>query len=421
MTIKSKPPLKINTIYGLLSAKDIHASRVPDGWETHLRGYWGYRRKENAFTAFRENIPVLRSTDGHVGLEVEIEDVSFTLDSKASPDWLIQNDGSLRNHGREFVSHILHASDVRSSLASLYLFLSSCLGKKPSFSWRTSIHVHLDVGDLTTAELGNLILLYTVFESSLFRFSCEDRKKSVFCVPLTRTLLTNDINLLLNDTGNGNDITPTLFERWSKYSALNIGRLRDLGTMEFRHLNGEWDAGKVALWVDLILALKEASVRLSRGCITDYIKEMNTFSNYADFQRLVFRGLTTVLPNTYSMKQELSTGFSFAKECLINNHPLFYPQHQFPKNSGVSAFVLRTKEEAAAYWLKQKAKQGEKKSLSTMSFDEVSALVGEVTGVPPVSTGMAINVPPPTASLGSINQSVNAWWQDEIVPYVPPN
>ena len=180
-----------------------------------------------------------------VGIEVEIENVAHHAANAGNPNraWSIIDDGSLRNGGREFVSRPIMASSA--PLVLEYLF-KHYLSDNCCFSPRTSVHVHLNMLDFTKAQVYDYVLLYSIFERLFYRFTGRGRMKNIYCVPLVdTTLLTNLVEKTIDDG------------MWSKYTGLNLLPILRYGTVEFRHMHGSSDVGKLAVWINLICKLKE--------------------------------------------------------------------------------------------------------------------------------------------------------------------
>jgi len=189
-----------------------------------------------------------------VGIEVEVENAQDTS-TPNSGAWIPTADGSLRNGGVEFISQPMPAKYAPHILQEL---LQDTLKKDSCFSPRTSIHVHLNMQDLATEKVVDIILLYACIEPLLYKFTGRGRAKNIYCVPLF------DTNLL---TFMATEDLVTSTEKWSKYTGLNILPLRDKGTLEFRQMHGTFDHHKVAIWVRLLTKLVEFCKATETGTI----------------------------------------------------------------------------------------------------------------------------------------------------------
>ena len=111
-----------------------------------------------------------------VGIELELENISlgdweyyYDTNKKNALDlmkyWKIVQDGSLRN-GIEFVTDPLVGNNIIKGLDCLdYLveYVNPTNNLKISMGERTSLHVHLNVLDLTIEQLKNLVIILEIF------------------------------------------------------------------------------------------------------------------------------------------------------------------------------------------------------------------------------------------------------------------
>ena len=184
------------------------------------------------------------------GLECEIEEIT----NPAGVIGLFHavNDGSLRNSGLEYVSTPM----VKNELVENFKILHKTLKFKPGgdpFSVRTSTHVHINCQSLSVENARTLVLLYALFEEFFFYMVKPARRDNIHCVPLTETAMPR---LYKGDL-------MKYYKNWHKYTALNLKRLSDLGTMEFRHLHGTNDAQEVSDWLTILENLWTLCQRVS--------------------------------------------------------------------------------------------------------------------------------------------------------------
>ena len=178
------------------------------------------------------------TTTFYAGMECEIESVQS---NKNIGRFLCTEDGSLRNHGWEFISIPL----TRPALLDAFIELHSKLVffyKTEAFSPRTSTHVHINCRSLDEETIRNLVLMYAIYEEVLFSMVDRNRKDNIHCVPLTETVLSHRYKFDLC----------TIVGSWHKYTALNIIPLSKLGTIEFRHLQGTDDTELVDEWLRVL-------------------------------------------------------------------------------------------------------------------------------------------------------------------------
>lgn len=214
-----------------------------------------------------------------VGIEVEVENMTNPLYSEYY--WNVKQDGSLRNSGLEFTSIPLRGYQVPYALEYLKKKIND--NNKPDFSNRCSVHVHLNVRDMTWDQIKCLIILYALFERHFFYIAGTRREESIFCVPLYKTEQLRGV-LQLEYTQ----------KSWHKYNALNLGTLlgsHDMpkyGTIEFRHLYGTDDLDIIINWINNIMCLREAARKIPLDQLLMDVYHMNTTSSYIALYSQVF-------------------------------------------------------------------------------------------------------------------------------------
>ena len=87
-----------------------------------------------------------------------------------------------------------------------------------------------------------MVLLYALFEEFFFLLVKPYRRDNIHCVPLTETSMPRLYK---------HDIVGML-KYWHKYTALNLKRLSDLGTMEFRHMHGTNNVQELDTWLKIL-------------------------------------------------------------------------------------------------------------------------------------------------------------------------
>jgi len=212
----------------------------------------------------------LRKPDKFIaGAELEIEAVHnynsvYLEDSGIS----IETDGSLRNHGREF----LLPPRPRDTLVELFNGLHDNieLGNEP-FTVRTSIHVHVNCLYAKPAQVKALLLLYAIFEPLAFNFAGPVRRDNIHCMPLNSTHMPNLYSHTLE----------VIHSKWHKYTAFNLLPLSELGTVEFRHLYGTDDQHVFKAWLDFIATLWYSAMKMGefkREHLTDltFLREVQS-------------------------------------------------------------------------------------------------------------------------------------------------
>lgn len=231
-----------------------------------------------------------------VGIEIEVENCP------GSPveDWHIDSDGSLRNLGMEYKTTYGHrAFHTYKSLIRLHQYLThnGCV-----FSERTSVHVHVDVRDLTKEQLWSMLLVYAAIEPMLFRYAGEKRKHNIFCVPFC----SSSTYVKSKDKDFGVSINHIMFLA-TKYTAFNMACIKDFGTVEFRHMQGNSDPNYIFPWVMMLVLLKTFVKQHTLQEICELLCDLKSRSFYGAFIDSVFFGFSRYLQlDANAMSKSLS-------------------------------------------------------------------------------------------------------------------
>jgi len=253
---------------------------------------------------------VIRAPTTYVGVEIELEKVK--LNSNVPSSFEIKHDGSLKLDGREFVTVPIRVCYLEQELRRLF----ACM-PPPLVSPRCSIHVHLNARDFTSQELYRFLLLYLIFERSLFNFS-GGRLNSIFCSPLHEDIgrVKGEINKLYAQDG-------VRLMGWSKYFALNIEPLwgvpmesAKIGTVEFRHMAGTTDVEHIIEWINLIVGLKISAKKMDTQELVKSLNKMNTISSYNHLVTEVFKDWAAHLLSQPTFKEDVEHGVLMAKMTL---------------------------------------------------------------------------------------------------------
>lgn len=219
-----------------------------------------------------------------IGIEIEVEQLNHVRNMQEPHRndpiydidglWALVSDGSLRNHGGEFVSRKLFGADLTAALQYIEKYLTT---KEPKheFSHRTSVHVHMDVRDLTWQQFQYLVQLYCIFERPLFRISGE-RNTNEYCIALSdsrhaRRIYGNllspksQLSALVNDyasttTRANADFRRALGQHGVKYLALNLLPFSTRGSVEFRHHSGTCNFNELSKWINVLMCLKKSAL-----------------------------------------------------------------------------------------------------------------------------------------------------------------
>lgn len=196
----------------------------------------------------------LKSYQG--ALSVDMDTNEFITTPK-SAFWAAKHDNSLRNFGVEFVLKKPH--DLEGIQMALDEF--ALLFQKVNFiknAPATSIHVHVNMQDFSARQMGNFIILWTLFENILVEYSGEPRRSNLFTLPMrcaegnVRRVVQLFRDLTLKQTK-----ALSIDDQSSKYAAMNLASLRRFCTIEIRCFRGETDITEIFKWMKILNRLYE--------------------------------------------------------------------------------------------------------------------------------------------------------------------
>ena len=246
-----------------------------------------------------------------IGVEVEVENVRVPTPIKG---WRSVNDGSLRDNGIEYVfSGPVGGLSATRRIDSLCETLSAMPDIR--FSHRTSVHVHVDVRDMTFHELIKYVTLYAMIEPYLFAVCGKERDEGIYSLSLYRGK--DQVSKLSAIARLGPNALRS--ERyWSKYSAVNLLSVPQFGSLEFRGHEGTADRSRLINWVNHLLKLKEYATSGSNK-LTDLPKALS--NNGPMFMLAEILGndlINSNIESATSVLQELHEGVSIAEDLLYD-------------------------------------------------------------------------------------------------------
>lgn len=174
--------------------------------------------------------------------------------------WKVVTDGSLsQGYGSagELVSPILKGEDGARQVEKVLDAIETVDGVRVDVS--CGVHVHLDVNDLTVAQIQNVYSRYSDYESQIDMIMPRSRRSnnSRWCASVKsqkdrvkRTTIKSK-SRLANTTG--------------RYYKVNLQSLTRYGTMEFRQHSGTLNFTKVINWVSFLMAFVDTSAALTQA------------------------------------------------------------------------------------------------------------------------------------------------------------
>lgn len=269
--------------------------------------------------ALAKAYPPTVQSDTMVGIEIECERATNHGRHPPLMDncWIVQTDGSLRNDGLEFITQRgLTGTQASSALKVLNQVFQECYPDIEANA-RTGVHIHLNFLDKGPSELGALLLLYALFEKSLFKFS-GSRQRNIFTVPMRTsfTIIPELLRACVKPPSRADHIV-RLAGTCPKYSALNVGALRSHGTVEFRHMAGTAHPIEVLPWLDVVLSLHHYAMSHKLEHLLETVTGVNTHSRYEELANEVFPKSFVQLVGEKDLLADMIQGCAWIKEALI--------------------------------------------------------------------------------------------------------
>lgn len=248
-----------------------------------------------------------RAAKGDIGIEIEVEGRNLkAIDNEV---WKSEDDGSLRgNFPDSRCEYILRTPVKIDAVLTAVSGLRAELEVNNAlfaFSYRTSVHVHLNVQQLLYHELLSMMYAYYLLEEPLMTFCGKTRKGNNFCLRLADAegvldwvtqMFEFGPDSLLNVPGDN-----------ARYAAMNIEAIRKYGSVEFRGMQGNMDAGKIDKWCSILVSIREyAKKKKPKDVYEDFMK-----NGPAGFAELVLGKDVDVIKYA-RMEKDMEVSFSIS-------------------------------------------------------------------------------------------------------------
>lgn len=215
---------------------------------------------------------------GDVGVEIEVEGVN--LPNVRTDDWVTVPDGSLRD-GLEY---IFNGPKPIERVPELLDNLNKSFAKsKLSFSFRTSVHVHLNCLGLNEDQVKAVIFAYLLLEPVLLRQTKPVRHANRFCLGLHNA---EGLVELLREFFASPSFRPicALPEPVVRYASLGVASLRKHGTLEVRCMHGTNNPKELLPWIGSLHQLKTFAADLgSPEAVYEHLITRDAKSFISDF------------------------------------------------------------------------------------------------------------------------------------------
>lgn len=194
----------------------------------------------------------------HVGIELEVEGKNLP---KNIDGWDTEKDGSLRGESYEYVLPVpCKFTEVKAKLSAVADAMADSTIYETGYA---GTHVHINVSDLTTTQLFNMLLLYLSMEDLIAKSFGKNREGNLFCLRLSDAGYLASVLYDVATTGN----LKLLATDDIRYASVNCNALWKYGSIEFRGWRSDGDFDAVAGWVDFLIKLKQEARKIANPIV----------------------------------------------------------------------------------------------------------------------------------------------------------
>lgn len=195
----------------------------------------------------------LPKTTGLFGLEIETE--GENLNAIDDEKWKTTDDGSLRGMFPEQRSEYVlkRPLDMAAAVRAVHQLAKHQEDAVLKFSHRCSVHVHMNVQDLTFPQYCNLLYISTLLETPLMRFCGKERIGNLFCLRAQDAEGLIPMMSRIFQTHSLREVNRDLF----RYAAMNVEATKKYGSLEYRGMRGNMDVPFISNWLASLNSLKE--------------------------------------------------------------------------------------------------------------------------------------------------------------------
>lgn len=272
------------------------------------------------------------------GIEVELENANGLVGGRY---WTVKEDNSLRNGGRELVLRVPVAGyDLRAALNEFGMLVSD---EPVSTGMRTSMHVHMDVRDMTIQQIAQLIVLYAAVESVIYSANgSKQRYTNIYCPGITSNDQASKLAKFVRSAKNNDRMG--VYEavvRSEKYSGLNIKAIERFGSVEFRMHKGTADKEELSEFIKLLTILKKKAMEYES--VDAIVNDINDFRMH--FANAIFAVDCSDIYNQYYYNNLCNA--CYIADCITYKPTLSSSEDEIFTNSSTREQVISVLEEFA--------------------------------------------------------------------------
>lgn len=254
---------------------------------------------------------------GDFGIEIETE--GKNLPSVNTQGWRSEKDGSLRGESYEYVlDKPLPRDEIRKALD----YLAKRTAKAElDFSFRTSVHVHMNVTDCEHEHILNIIYTYLLIEEPLLNYCGRTRKGNRFCLRLQDADgLVDTIRFLFQSNLKG---FFNIRHDSIRYASINLEAITKYGSLEFRAMRGTMDVDVIDTWVEALSRIKafakqyKTPLEIATLYRTNSSREFCTLVLGDLFKEFDYLRIERDMARSFSLSLDLPYSYKPAKEAKL--------------------------------------------------------------------------------------------------------
>lgn len=222
--------------------------------------------------------------EGDVGIEVEVESFN-AFKNYALDGWEMKMEGSLRNHGAEFVTMgPIPLKEVKPQLDVLFEAFKLEKQKLILPNLRTSTHMHINVTDLTLTQYYNMMTYYWLVEGVIMPYCGPDRQDNLHCYQLSNAEAL--VDFVKNELKHPDSLFAWFDTDKIRYAGQNINCTKKFGSIEYRGMRGTTEVDVLNNWATSLVNMRDNTKDLFKT--PAHVVDMFYRSNYIDFLECVF-------------------------------------------------------------------------------------------------------------------------------------
>jgi hypothetical protein len=267
----------------------------------------------NYNNTIREHLARHGKVTGEVGIEIECEGSKLPSLNYLEKYWITHADGSLRG---ESIEYVMAGPVPRKEVIPALEYLDGLFKEhktKIKDSYRTSVHVHVNMQTVTIRQTYNMVLMYGILEDILTDYAGTTRVGNLFCLRMS------DAEFMLDQLRHGasTDRYEHLNTNGLRYAGCNVKSLFDHNSLEFRAFRGTTDMKLIAEWVDIILQIKDSALTYANPA-----EMLQNFSNIGPdgfLQKNFNKSLISIIKASPKWEDRIMSGVRLVQDVAYAN------------------------------------------------------------------------------------------------------